>query len=263
MRLIACWAACVVLSATGLEAADLVSGTWTVGEGTSARVYVFKASGDALTGIMCGPCDDPASVFRIEDGRILDGNRATFFIRYDTGGPAFRRYGAYRERVDASLAPNVMTLSARPEADSSVAPASISLTRVVENFELNPQPLPPAPAGSPKAPAAPVEGHWVSVGRTAQQNWILKVRGNEVWGLVCGPCTPAVVTMIDGRIDGDTIMFYINHIDTPPNPNRKGIQRNVMTGTITGGDNANVMKFKWVSEGSANSGEITMIGPLR
>jgi len=263
MRLIALWAACVVLSASGLEAADLVSGTWTAGDGTAARVYVLKASGDRLTGIMCGPCDDPASVFRIEDGRILDGDRATFFIRYDAGGPAFRRYGPYRERVDASLASNVMKLSARPEADSSAAPTSISLTRVVENFELNPQPLPPAPAGSAKAPVAPVEGHWVSVGRTAQQNWILKVRGNEVWGLVCGPCTPAVVTMIDGRIDGDTIMFYINHIDTPPNPTRKGIQRNVMTGTITGGDNTNIMKFKWVSEGSTNNGEITMIGPIR
>jgi hypothetical protein len=72
-----------------------------------------------------------------------------------------------------------------------------------------------------------------------------------------------VVAMIDGRIDGNTIMFYINHIDTPPNANRKGIQRNVMTGTITGGDNANVMKFTWVGEGTGNKGEITMIGPIR
>jgi hypothetical protein len=256
MRLIAFCTACVVLSASGLHAADLVSGTWTVGDGTATRVYVFKVFEDRLTGIMCGPCDDPASVFKIEDGRILDADRATFFIRYDTGG-------SYRERVDASLARNVMRLSARPEADSSAAPTSISLTRVVENFELNPQPLPAAPAGSAQAPAATVEGHWVSVGRTAQQNWILKVRGNEVWGLVCGPCTPAVVAMIDGRIDGDTIRFYINHIDTPPNPNRKGIQRNVMTGTITGGDNTNVMKFKWVGEGTGNTGEITMIGPIR
>jgi hypothetical protein len=263
MRLIALCATCVVLSASGLQAADLVSGTWTVGDGTATRVYVFKVSEDRLTGIMCGPCDDPASVFRIEDGRILDGDRATFFIRYDAGGPAFRRYGPYRERVEAALARNVMTLSARPETDSSAAPTAISLTRVVENFELNPQPLPPAPAGAAKAPAAAVEGHWVSVGRTAQQNWILKVRGNDVWGLVCGPCTPAVVAMIDGRIDGNTIMFYINHIDTPPNANRKGIQRNVMTGTITGGDNANVMKFTWVGEGTGNKGEITMIGPIR
>jgi hypothetical protein len=253
MRLIALCVAYVVFSASGLQAADLVSGTWTSGDGATARVYVLKVSGDRLTGIMCGPCDDPASVFRIEDGRILAADHATFFIRYD----------ANRARVDASLARNVMKLSVRPEAESSATPTSISLTRVVENFELNPQPLPPAPAGSSKVPAASVEGHWVSVGRTAQQNWILKVRGNEVWGLVCGPCTPAVVAMIDGRIDGDTIVFYINHIDTPPSPTRNGIQRNVMTGTITGGDNTNVMKFKWVSEGSANTGEITMIGPIR
>ena len=263
MRLVAFCVACVVLSASNLRAADLVSGTWTAGEGAATRIYIFKVSDDRLTGIVCGPCDDPASVFRIEDGRILDADRATFFIRYDTGGPAFRRYGPYRERVDASLARNVMKLRARPEADSNAASTSTSLARVVENFELNPQPLPAAPAGASKAPAAPVEGRWISVGRTAQQNWILKVRGNEVWGLVCGPCTAAVVAMIDGRIDGDTIMFYINHIDTPPNPNREGIQRNVMTGTITGGDNTNVMKFTWVSEGSSNKGEITMIGPIR
>src|SRR6185503_6810379 len=70
MRLIAFCAACVVLSASGLQAADLVSGTWTAADGTATRVYVFKVSGERLTGIMCGPCDDPASVFRIEDGRI-------------------------------------------------------------------------------------------------------------------------------------------------------------------------------------------------
>lgn len=253
MRLIALCVACVAFSASALQAADLVSGTWTTGAGASTRVYVFKVSGDRLTGIMCGPCDDPATVFRIEDGRIVDADHATFFIRH----------AASRDRVDAVLARNTMKLSMQPESSAAAPPTSVSLTRVVENFELNPQPLPPTPAGSSRAPAAAVEGHWVSVGRTAQQNWILKVSGNDVWGLVCGPCTPAVVAMIDGRIDGDTVVFYINHIDTPPSQNRTGIQRNVMTGTITGGDNTNVMKFKWVSEGTTNTGEITMIGPIR
>ena len=36
-----------------------------------------------------------------------------------------------------------------------------------------------------------------------------------------------------------------------------------MTGTVAGGENANILKFKWVSEGSGNTGEITMIGPVR
>jgi hypothetical protein len=71
--------------------------------------------------------------------------------------------------------------------------------------------------------------------------------------------------MIDeGRIDGDTITFYINHIDTPPDAGRQGIQRNVMTGKITGSPNPNIMKFTWVRELSPNqTGEIVMIGPIR
>ena len=258
MRLLVVWAACVACSVSGVQAADLISGTWTAGTGPEARVYVFKVSGDRVTGIVCGPCNEPGRVFRIEDGRLLGEDRATFFIRSDAGSNGNRR-----ERVEASLSRNVMTLSARPESSATATPVSTSLARVVENFELNPQPLPPAPANAGRAPARNVQGRWVSVGRRAQQNWMLNVEGTQVWGLVCGPCTPDVVTMIDGFVDGDRVHFYINHIDTPPSPTRKGIQRNVMTGTITGADNANVMKFTWVGEGTGNTGEITMIGPIR
>jgi len=109
------------------------------------------------------------------------------------------------------------------------------LTRVVQDFELDPQPLavPPAVTRAGGSKASSIEGHWVSVGRTAQQNWILKVQDDKVWGLVCGPCTPAVVTMLDeGRIEGDTVKFAITHVDTPPSATRRGIQRNLMTGTL-------------------------------
>jgi hypothetical protein len=150
-----------------------------------------------------------------------------------------------------------------PIADASAAPSSVSLKRVVENFELSDRPLPPSPAGGEASKAATIAGRWVSPGRVAQQNWILKIEGNAVWGLVCGPCTPAVVAMIDGRIDGDTITFFINHIDTPPSPDRQGIQRNVMTGKLPDPANPNVMKFGWVAEQTpARTGEIVMIGPV-
>jgi hypothetical protein len=266
MKLIAFFAASMVCWASGAHAADLLSGTWTAGDGPDARIYIFKVSGDRFTGIVCGPCDDPANVFRIEDGQMLGADKAVFYIRYDAGGPEFRRYGPYRERVEASTARNQLKLSARPETDPKAALTTASLKRVVENFELSPHPLPAAPSSQGAAPApSSIEGHWVSVGRTAQQNWILKVRDKRVWGLVCGPCTPAVVAMIDeGRIDGDTITFYINHIDTPPAADRQGIQRNVMTGKISGSGNANVMRFTWVREQSpAQTGEIVMIGPIR
>lgn len=257
MRLIVLSAACVLAWASVVRAADLLSGTWTAGDGPSARVYIFKVSGDRVSGITCGPCDDAATVFRIEDGRILGADHASFFIRR----------GVSRERVEASLSRNQLQLSGRPEGSSSAAPTSVSLTRVVESFELNPQPLALTPAGGRgvSSKASSIEGHWVSVGRAAQQNWILKVQDDSVWGLVCGPCTPAVVAMLDeGRIDGDTVRFYINHIDTPPNAARRGIQRNVMTGALPGPGNGNLMKFTWVAEQApVQTGEIVMIGPIR
>ena len=60
MKLLALCAPLMLCSISGLHAADLVSGTWTSGDGTAVRIYVFKASGDRLTGIVCGPCDNPA-----------------------------------------------------------------------------------------------------------------------------------------------------------------------------------------------------------
>jgi len=86
MRLLAIAAACLVCSVSGVQADDLISGTWTAGDGPAARVYVFKVSGDRITGIVCGPCNDAASVFRIEDGRLLGNDRATFFSHRASGG---------------------------------------------------------------------------------------------------------------------------------------------------------------------------------
>jgi hypothetical protein len=256
LRVIACCLAGVVCVTPAVLAADLLSGTWTSGEGATALTYVFKMSGDQFTGIVCGPCDNPATVFEVEDGRMVDAGRAVFFVRHEGNG---------RDRVEASIAPNALTLSLRAESNPKAVPVSRSLVRVVPNFELVPRPLPaPAVAPGPASASSFAQGRWVSAGRTAQQNWILKVRDGRIWGLVCGPCTPSVVTMIDGRLAGNTITFYINHIDTPPDAARQGIQRNVMTATIGAGVNANVMRFTWVREQSPDqSGEIVMFGPLR
>ena len=70
--------------------------------------------------------------------------------------------------------------------------------------------------------------------------------------------------MIDGRVDGDTITFYINHIDTPPNPDRQTIQRNVMTAKLPAAGSPNLMRFNWVSEQTpGQTGDIVMFGPMR
>ena len=133
MRSIAFCAACVVCRAPSLQAADLLSGTWTAGDGAQARTTFSRSRGIVPTGIVCGPCDDPASVSRIEDGRILDANRASH--PPDAGR---------RERVEASMARERAEALGASRGHPSASPSSISLKRVVEDFELGDWPLPAA-----------------------------------------------------------------------------------------------------------------------
>jgi hypothetical protein len=202
------------------RAADGVSGTWMSGAGPAAKVYVFKMQGERFVGTVCGPCDDPSTVFRVASG--------------DAGHISFSIVG-----------------------DGKPLPASLTLKRVVGDGTLV------ASVSAEAAPPTPrLDGRWIAAGRVAQQNFTLKLRdGNKVWGVICGPCNPDGVFMIeDGLIDGDAISFFIHHIDTPVGA-AQNPRRNLMRGVITG----NVMKFKWVREGreSEPGGEMTLIGPIR
>ena len=195
--------ALLALATPPLHAADGLSGAWTADRGQAVQTFVFKAqSDDRFGGIVCGPCDDPLAVFRIEDGRMNSDSQITFFIAYDRAAHSLRSQGPL---------------------------------------------IPGARRGA---------------GRNTQQNFILKIRDNKVWGLICGPCTPEGIFLIDdGAVDGNHVTFYINHLDTPPSARKTGVNRNVMRGTLTG----NVMKFTWVREGAEDQpgGEMTLIGPIR
>jgi hypothetical protein len=158
-------------------AADGVIGNWTSGAGPSAKTYVFKTHGNTFTGTVCGPCDDPSTVFRIAEGTVTDAGHVSFLI---VGG-------------------------------DSPAASTIALTRVDGDGALA------ATVKSVAAPKTPrLDGRWVAAGRVAQQNVTLKLRdGNVVWGVICGPCDkPSGVFLIeDGALDTDAISFYIHHTD--------------------------------------------------
>ncbi len=121
------------LMASTAQAADRLSGAWTAGTGPSTQTFVFKTQPDGrFTGLVCGPCDDPGAVFRIEDGRMLDDQRATFTINYDVGGPLFRRLGAYRSKVTATRTGEAWSLEQRAPQG---APVAFTLRRVVPSYE--------------------------------------------------------------------------------------------------------------------------------
>jgi len=200
-------------------AADYVLDTWTSSSG-AATTYVFKSQGDTFVGAACGPCDDPTTVVRVAGGTITSPGHVSFSI---VGG-----------KTPAHSTPSTMTL--KHVGDDKTLVATVK---------------------SEAAPQTPrlLDGRWVAAGRTAQQNVTLKLRdGNNVWGVICGPCDkPEGVFLIDdGALDRDVISFFIHHVDN---------RRNFMKGVITG----NVMKFKWVREGHETEpgGEMTIIGPIR
>ncbi len=207
--------------------------------------------------------DRGSTVFQLADGRILDGARVTFSIVHDTGGPLFSLFSTirpYRDQVSGTLSGTRLSLETRRVGGTEAA-ASLVLNRVLGKREAA-----PAPASSRAVGPAPsgIDGRWVSVGRVAQQNLTLKIRGNHVSGVICGPCDDpdGVFLVEDGTLDGSTISFFIHHIDTPVASVRaNGPGRNFMKGTISG----NVMRFTWVREGreSEPGGEMVFTGPIR
>jgi len=266
--------ALVASLSASVHAADGISGTWMTTSGSSPQTFIFKVTQDSVIGLVCGPCDTPATVFRIDAGRVLDANRVSFSIRYDRGGPAFDKVGPYSDRVTATLSGASLALHAQREGTND-RPVTTVLRRVVENgvsMVKKTWRLTPSNPSTPRSSSSRLDGHWVAAGRPdgRQQNFILKVEdGNQVWGLVCGPCDPDGVALIDdGQIDGDRITFYINHFgvdavappgDTPsPRP---WVRRNIMRGTFHDG---NVMRFTWVREGAEDQpgGEMVLIGPV-
>jgi len=237
----------LVLLGTAALAADGISGTWSSGTGPAAQTFIFKVQGDTFVGITCGPCDDPATAFRVTNGRIVDAQHVTFVVDREQGR---------RDQVSGTLSGTQLTMATRREG-STATPANTVLVRVLgKRSAAAPPPAPPR--------ASDIEGRWVAVGRVAQQNVTLKVRDNRISGVICGPCDdPDGVFLIeDGVLDGNNISFYIHHIDTPyASVQANGPGRNFMKGTITG----NVMKFKWVREGRENEpgGEMVLTGPIR
>ncbi len=156
-------------------AADGVIGTWMSGAGPSAKTYVFKTYDNTFIGTVCGPCDDPSTVFRVAEGTVTDATHVSFLI-VGGDGPAASTIALTRAGGDGSLVATVKSVAA------------------------------------PKT--GRLDGRWVAAGRVAQQNVTLKLRdGNTVWGVICGPCdNPAGVFLIeDGSLDGDAISFFIHH----------------------------------------------------
>src|SRR5262245_21399479 len=111
MRALLC-AALIFVPAVAAAANGAIS-TWVSGAGPSARTFVLKTRGTTFTGVVCGPCVDPATVFRIVEGRATDDTHASFSI---VGGSAPPTITLTRVDGDGTLTATVKSLPAPPGA---------------------------------------------------------------------------------------------------------------------------------------------------
>lgn len=111
---------------------------------------------------------------------------------------------------------------------------------------------------------------WVQLGATefprgpALAPFLLKRKGNHVYGVVDGQGDPKLVVPIeDGKIEGDTLTFYIVHLDDPP-MHRLGPYRNRFVGKIQA--DGNMVVGTWGREPGGPDdgfkGPMTLVGPL-
>jgi len=62
-----------------------LDGRWVAaGRVAQQNVTLKLRDGNTVWGVICGPCDNPAGVFLIEDGS-LDGDAISFFIHHTSG----------------------------------------------------------------------------------------------------------------------------------------------------------------------------------
>jgi hypothetical protein len=95
-------------------AADSVIGTWMSGAGPSAKTYVFKTHDNTFIGTVCGPCDDPSTVFGVADGTVTDAGHVSFVI-VGGDGPAAATTVLTRVDGDGSLVATVKSVARAPD----------------------------------------------------------------------------------------------------------------------------------------------------
>jgi hypothetical protein len=95
-------------------------------------------------------------------------------------------------------------------------------------------------------------------------HFIFKQSGNHFWGIVCGPCDGTGTFPIqDGVIDGDHIVFYIDHPDLATGQFGGRTYRNIISATLK--DNVISGTWKRAPGGPDDGmgGPMDLIGPVR
>lgn len=231
--------------------ADQVRGGWET-TADSPHILEFSIRGTRVTGIYCTVCDDATTLARVEG--TLESRQLSFVIEHvrDDGSIAARDRASARIEGDHMVVDG--TAGAADASAGGVArggafhwimrkdqrgPAPFGGVKVAEAlpqpgapavnvaaYGAHGQALPPGGLQVARAPwtqpgpweplsAGKLAGVWMTGTGPGKQYFIIRRAGEQLFGLVCGPCDNAydMAALTDFSIDGDTLHFNIAHED--------------------------------------------------
>lgn len=270
--------------------ANQVRGGWETGADSGAHILEFSIRGTHVTGVYCTVCDDATTLARIEG--TLEAGQLSFVIEHvrDDGSLAARDQASARVegdhlvvdgRAGAGGAPLhwIMRKDQRGPAPFGGVKIAQALPQPgapavnVAAYGQHGQALPPGGLQVVRAPwtqpgpweplsTAKLAGVWLTGSGPDKQYFIIRRAGDQLFGLVCGPCDNAydMAALTNFSIEGDTLRFNIAHEDN-------GIGSLPFYNQITAHLTRNELRLVKIAPDnqppdSRSGGGISLIGPL-
>jgi hypothetical protein len=256
--------------------ADAVRGGWVADIEGVRHIFMLKVLDGVVSGIHCDvDCSEPRHLSVLERGSLtadgvrfqihrLDGRapERTDVVGRIAGGQLLLTLAA-----GAGTPPGVRqwTLQRDPRKPESLTVDEMFARRGITSgplvISVSPNPYtPPGPEES-LTPAA-IEGLWVWGFGPGRQNFIFRRVGEQILGVVCGPCdNPYNFGAIDNVvIQGKTLTFDINHQDSGI-----GIEYGPFANHVTATVSHHEMHLHSVAHNGPRTveGDMVLIGPLR
>ncbi len=256
--------------------ADAVRGGWVADIEGVRHIFILKVLDGVVSGVYCDvDCSEPSHLSLVERGSLTSDGVRFQIHRLDGKTP---------ERTDAvgriSGGQRVLTLDARAGASTGAPqwtlhrdprkPASATVEEMFARrgitsgplvISMSPNPYTPPGPNEALTPAA-VEGLWVAGTGPGKQNFIFRRVGEQILGVVCGPCdNPYTFGVIDNvAIRGETMTFDINHTDAGI-----GIEYGPFANHVTTTVSHHEMHLHSVQHAGSRTieGDLVLIGPLR
>jgi hypothetical protein len=111
-----------------------IDGRWVAVGRVAQQNITLKVRDNRISGVICGPCDDPDGIALIEDG-VLDGSNISFYIHHiDTPYASVQANGSGRNFMKGTITGNVMKFKWVREGRESEPGGDMVFTGPIRSF---------------------------------------------------------------------------------------------------------------------------------